>query len=88
MTSAPSETDTPRRGTSRAWRRRAIAWVEEFHWFHTSLGLFGNVAFFLGSVFFLSESLKTAGIWLFVVGSLGMLLGSLGDAVARAEDDT
>jgi hypothetical protein len=68
-------------------RRRVADWVEEFHWLHTSLGLVGNVSFFVGSVFFLFESLKTAGVWLFIVGSLGMLLGSVGDAVAQARDD-
>ena len=70
------------------FRDRAIRFVEEFHWFHTTLGLIGNVSFFVGSVLFLWESTKLLGIWLFIVGSLGMMLGSIGDAVAKLEHDT
>ena len=35
-----------------------------------SLGLFGNVAFFVGSLLFLPtlEAWKTVGVWLFVIG--------------------
>lgn len=69
-------------------RQRAIRFAEEFHWFHTTLGLIGNVSFFVGSVFFLWETTKLAGTWLFIVGALGMLLGSIGDAVAQMEGDT
>lgn len=69
-------------------RSRAAAWLEEFHWFHTSLGLLGNVCFFVGSVLFLWESTKLVGVWLFIVGSLGMLLGSLGDKAIELEDHT
>jgi hypothetical protein len=68
-------------------RGRAVALVERFHWLHTSLGLLGNLCFFVGSVLFLWESAKLVGIWLFIVGSLGMLLGSLGDAVVKLEGD-
>lgn len=71
----------------RSLRSRVVALVEQFHWLHTSLGLIGNVSFFVGSVFFLFESLKTAGIWLFIVGSLGMMLGSIGDKVIQLEGD-
>lgn len=66
-------------------RARLVAWLEEFHWIHTSLGLVGNVCFFVGSVFFLWEATKLAGVWLFIVGSLGMLLGSIGDKVVQLE---
>ena len=52
-------------------------------WFHTLLGILGNVAFVVGSIFFLFESLKTAGVWLFIIGSTGMLVGSLGQIVVR-----
>ena len=55
--------------------------VDDYEWVHTLLGLIGNVAFFVGSVFFLFEPLKTAGIWLFIVGSFGMLVGSVGRVV-------
>ena len=67
-------------------RTRAIRLAERLYWLHTTLGLVGNVAFVVGSVFFLFESLKTAGVWLFVVGSLGMLLGSIGQKVVQWED--
>lgn len=66
-------------------RARVVAWLEEFHWFHTSLGLLGNVCFFVGSVLFLWETTKAVGVWLFIVGSLGMLLGSVGDKAVQLE---
>lgn len=68
-------------------RQRVIGFVEEFHWIHTSLGLIGNGSFFVGSVFFLWESTKPAGVWLFIVGALGMMMGSIGDAIAKMEGD-
>lgn len=55
--------------------------VQDYEWVHTLLGIVGNVSFFVGSVFFLFEPLKTAGIWLFIVGSAGMLVGSVGRAL-------
>lgn len=61
--------------------------AEDFHWLSISLGLVGNTAFFVGSIFFLWEATKLAGIWLFIVGSLGMLLGSIGDKAAQLERD-
>lgn len=54
--------------------------VERYAWVHTGLGLLGNICFVVGSVFFLFPSLKHAGTWLFIIGSSGMLLGSLGNA--------
>ncbi len=59
--------------------------VCHFEWIHTSLGILGNMAFLVGSIFFLWESLKTAGIWLFILGSLGMLISSVGSALVKAE---
>ncbi len=64
--------------------------VHDFPWVHTGLGLVGNASFVVGSVLFLWESTKTVGVWLFIVGSVGMLLGSIGDAAvihARREHD-
>jgi hypothetical protein len=61
--------------------------LEDFHWFHTTIGLVGNLCFFVGSVMFLWEATKTAAIWLFILGSLGMLLGSVGDAFVSWEPD-
>lgn len=57
--------------------------LRDYPWVHLGLGLIGNASFFVGSVFFLYESLKTAGIWLFIVGSAGMLIGSLGSATVK-----
>ena len=59
--------------------------VCHFEWIHISLGILGNVAFVIGSIFFLWESLTTAGIWLFILGSLGMLMASIGSAIVQAE---
>lgn len=59
--------------------------LRDFPWVHLGLGLVGNACFFVGSIFFFYESLKTAGIWLFVIGSLGMLLGSIGEFLVKVE---
>lgn len=68
-------------------RSRLAAFVEQFHWLHLTLGLVGNASFFVGSVMFLFEPLRTLGIWLFIVGSFGMLLGTIGDAVVHHRGD-
>ncbi len=57
--------------------------IHEFPWIHRVLGLIGNAAFFVGSILFFFEALKTAGIWLFVIGSLLMLVGSAGEFLVR-----
>lgn len=59
--------------------------LHKFPWVHLGLGILGNTAFFVGSIFFLYESLKTEGIWLFVIGSFGMLVGSLGQLLVSVE---
>ena len=55
--------------------------VKDFGWVHTSLGLLGNVMFFVGSVFFLPSfsSVQTLGVWLFIIGSFLMMIGALGE---------
>lgn len=50
---------------------------------HTGLGIAGNLFFFIGSIFFLFEPVKTAGVWLFILGSFGMLVGSVGSALTQ-----
>ncbi|MDY7103875.1 MAG: YrhK family protein [Actinomycetota bacterium] len=55
--------------------------ARNYRWVHTIIGIIGNFSFLLGSVFFLWESLKTAGVWLFIIGSAGMLVGSIGSAL-------
>lgn len=63
--------------------------VQEFGWVHLGLGLTGNIAFFIGSIFFLPafEHLKTYGVWLFIVGAGGMLIGSLGNLLVNLWQD-
>ncbi len=60
--------------------------VTTYQWIHTSLGILGNLTFFIGSIFFLWESTRTMGTWLFIVGSAGMLIGSLGHLLVMIEE--
>jgi|GEM_PF-3640458 len=69
----------PRSDRTTSLRDRAYGITERLHWVHASLGMAGNVAFLVGSVLFLWESTQLAGTWLFILGSLGLLLGSVGD---------
>ncbi len=57
----------------------------DYSYVHMTLGLIGNTMFFVGSIFFLVESLKTAAIWLFIAGSLGMLVDTAGSALLKVE---
>ena len=59
--------------------------LRDFPWVHLAMGLFGNALFLAGSIMFFWESVKTIAIWLFVLGSLGMLLGSVGELLVRIE---
>lgn len=54
--------------------------VRDFGWIHLSIGAFGNAMFFVGSILFLPqyEPYKTLGVWLFILGSLLMLVGAVG----------
>jgi len=80
-------TDEVRRNDSEA--RRVLHTVfRDYGWVHTGLGLMGNAAFLVGSVLFLWESTKVVGVWLFIVGAAGMLLGSIGQAVVWSLDDS
>lgn len=62
------------------------AFFYEFEWIHLTLAMIGNTTFLIGSVLFFWESTKTAGVWLFVVGAAGMLIGSIGSALVRWRD--
>lgn len=55
--------------------------VANYEWIHTGLGLIGNLAFLVGSVLFLWESTEQTGVWLFIFGAAGMLIGSVGRAI-------
>lgn len=59
--------------------------VHDFEWVHTLIGVFGNMTFFVGSIFFFWPTWQTAGVWLFVIGSLAMLVGAIGAAISRWE---
>ncbi len=57
--------------------------VRDNGWFHTGLGLIGNILFVCGSVLFLpsNEEWKTFAVKLFIAGSSLMLIGTLGDVI-------
>lgn len=59
--------------------------VCDFSWIHIGLGLIGNFAFVVGSCLFFSAATKNLALWLFVIGSSGMLLGSIGSALVKYE---
>ena len=63
--------------------------VRDYGWIHLSLGLFGNVAFFVGSVMFLPslESWRVTAVWLFIIGSFFMLIGSIGQLLVDVWKD-
>lgn len=65
-------------------RHALHALVRRYDWVHTSLGIFGNVVFLIGSICFLFESSKTVGVWLFIAGATGMLIGSVGQAILES----
>jgi hypothetical protein len=54
--------------------------VQEYGWIHRGIGLFGNLAFVVGSVLFLPtfEPWKVTGVWLFIIGAAAMFVGALG----------
>lgn len=59
--------------------------LREFEWIHTGVGILGNLSFAVGSVLFLSEATMRVGVWFFIVGSFGMLIGSVGAALLKFE---
>lgn len=59
--------------------------LRDFPWIHLGIGLTGNALFVIGSVMFFWPAVKTAAIWVFVVASLGMLVGSVGELLVRIE---
>jgi len=66
------------------WRAMS-ALLREYEWVHRGLGILGHFCFFVGSLFFLWESLKLAGIWLFIVGAGGMLIDRACSLIVRYE---
>lgn len=65
--------------------RRIARTAHDIPWVHLFIGLIGNLAFVIGSLFFLSPELTRAGTWLFVVASWGLLIGVLGEIMVRYE---
>ena len=59
--------------------------VQDYGWIHTAIGAIGNFIFFIGSIFFLPNfhSMLTTGVWLFIIGSLLMMLGALGELFVK-----
>lgn len=66
--------------------------VQDFGWIHTGIGVFGNTAFFAGSIMFLPQlgkwqaigmEWKTLGVWLFIAGAFFMLVGAAGNLLVR-----
>lgn len=55
--------------------------VNKYRWIHSAIGVLGGLLFVAGSVLFLLERSRAAGI-LFICGSTGMLIGNLGQIVA------
>lgn len=78
-------TETQRDADDKAEHRWIGAILHDFPWLHLGIGLFGNAMFVVGSVLFFDKSVMTLAIWLFVVGSLGMFLGSAGELLVRIE---
>jgi hypothetical protein len=63
----------------------AQRFVRDYEWFHTAVGVLGNLMFFVGSVLFLWQSTQRTGVWLFIVGAGAMLLGSVGRGLVDYE---
>ncbi|MEQ8411803.1 MAG: YrhK family protein [Erythrobacter sp.] len=63
--------------------------VREYGWIHRAIGLFGNLAFVVGSVLFLPqfEPWKVTGVWLFIVGAAFMFIGALGQFFVNLHAD-
>lgn len=60
--------------------------VTEFQWLHQGIGVLGGVTFFVGSIFFLYDgAVQRAGVWLFIIGSAGMMVGNIGSVIVKYE---
>lgn len=59
--------------------------VQDYEHIHTAIGISGNLLFVVGSVLFYKafEQYRTLAVSLFVVGSVFMLIGSLGSGLRR-----
>lgn len=59
--------------------------AKDFPVIHSVIGLAGNLLFFIGSILFFKvfEAFYTFAVWLFVAGSLFMLIGSIGEVLRK-----
>nr|WP_246587061.1 YrhK family protein [Stakelama flava] len=57
--------------------------IRDYPHIHLALGLIGNTLFLIGSVLFFKrfDAWYHIAVWLFVLGSAGMLIGAIGKAV-------
>jgi uncharacterized membrane protein YdcZ (DUF606 family) len=69
------------------WLKAVRGVAYEYPWFHRWMGLIGNVAFVVGSVFFLYARLEVTGTWIFILASSGMMIDSIGEKMVRRESD-
>jgi YrhK-like protein len=58
--------------------------VRNYEWVRLGVGTLGNVTFLTGSFLFLHE-VKPLSSYLFIAGSAGMLVGTLGSTIVRLE---
>lgn len=58
--------------------------ARRYFWIHAIIGIVGHSLFVGGSVLFLWDARQPA-IWLFICGSTGMLVGTVGSVLARLE---
>jgi hypothetical protein len=62
--------------------------AQRFRSLHQGIGVLGGLTFFVGSIFFLyAGTVLKAGVWLFIVGSAGMLIGNLGSVILNYQID-
>jgi hypothetical protein len=62
-----------------------LALIQRYRAIHTGIGILGNALFLVGSLVFLLGP-TTPAIWLFVAGSTGMLIGSVGSALVQLHE--
>ena len=57
--------------------------IRDYPYIHLGLGLIGNTMFLIGSVLFFKrfDDFYNLAVWLFVMGSAGMLIGAIGKAI-------
>ncbi len=63
------------------------AFAQENFWVHTIIGILGNASFFAGMVLWKLDTAMDLAMWLFIVGTGGMLIDTIGSAFARWERD-